>query len=215
MRKPKSRTQSSKEWLNRQSKDRYVTDSRKFGYRSRSAFKLKQIDEKFHLLAPGQTVLDLGSSPGGWSQVIAKKARPKKGSNSQIIAIDRTEMLPIPGVTFINVDLEHDLARKKIRENLDSLADVIVSDMSPNTTGSGQTDHFQIMNLCELALDLALEFTKPGGALVIKILHGSDTPVFYRKLRRLFANVRYFKPAASRKESSEIYLINRELLGKN
>ena len=214
MTKPKSKKKSSQEWLDRQSKDRYVKDLGKFGYRSRSAFKLKQIDEKFHLFAPGQKVLDLGCSPGGWSQVIAKKVKPQKDSKSSIIAVDRTKMPPIPGVNFVNIDLEQDLARTKIREYLDGLADVIVSDMSPNTTGSNKTDHLQIMNLCELALDLALEFIKPRGSLVVKVFHGSDAPIFHRKLRTFFGNVHYFKPKASRKESPEIYLINQEFLEK-
>ena len=211
MRKSKSKSKSSKGWLDRQSKDRYVADSKKIGYRSRSAFKLNQIDDKFCLLMPGQKVLDLGSSPGGWSQVITKKIQ---GKGSRLIAIDRTEMLPISDVIFINIDLDHELAKQKIREKLDGLADVIVSDMSPNTTGSGKTDHLQIMNLCELALGLVLEFIKPGGAFVVKMFHGSDTPAFYQKLRGFFTNVRYFKPEASRKESPEIYLINQGFLPK-
>ena len=204
-----SKSHSSKRWLRRHVNDPYVQRSKKDGYRSRSAYKLTEIDERDKLLKPGMVVVDLGSAPGGWSQVFAKRL----GKSATVIAIDLLDMKPITGVTFLKGDftsdtglvaLEHALAGRK--------ADLVVSDMAPNMSGIAVSDQARSMELAELARDFALLHLKsPGGAFLVKIFQGAGYDEYLKSLRRAFTKVVVRKPDASRDESAEQFLLGRDL----
>lgn len=188
---------SNKPWLRRHVTDSYVRKAREKGYRSRAAFKLLEIDEKEKLLAPGATVVDLGSAPGGWSQVAAAKVRP----GGRVVAIDLIEMAPIAGVAFQKGDFRA-LA-------FDGKADLVLSDISPNISGIRDTDQERVAELVEQAAALAGRLLAPGGAFLVKVFHGGRFPALLKAMKRKFREVRVIKPGASRSESRETYLLAR------
>jgi len=202
----KQRTESSRQWLQRHLNDPYVAAAQTEGYRSRAAFKLLQIDEKFQVLKPGLRVLDLGAAPGGWTQVTAK-AIAKKGKLGKFVALDILPMDPIDGVEIMQMDFLADDAPDKIKGLLGGPADLVLSDMSPNTTGHPATDHIRIMALAEMAAYFAIEILAPGGAFVCKFFQGGAEKEILDLLKKHFIKTKHAKPAASRAESSETYLV--------
>jgi 23S rRNA (uridine2552-2'-O)-methyltransferase len=202
----KGRSLSSKLWLERQLNDPYVARAKREGFRSRAAYKLAEIDDKFHFLKPGGRVVDLGAAPGGWSQVVAKRVGAERGKG-RVVAIDVLEMEAVPGVDFLQLDFLDEAAPEALRELLGGPADVVLSDMAANATGHRQTDHLKIMALVELAADFAGQVLKPGGAFVAKVLQGGTEASLLAKLKRDFSGVKHVKPAASRADSAELYLV--------
>jgi len=203
----KSRSPASARWLARQLNDPYVAAARQQGWRSRAAFKLLELDEKFHLLRPGLRVLDLGAAPGGWTQVAVKR-----GAKS-VLAVDLLPMDPIPGATVIQGDFNDPAMPDRLREALGGPADMVLSDMAPNTTGHAATDHVRIVALAELALDFAVQVLAPGGSFVAKVFQGGSEKQILDVLKRNFSSVRHAKPPASRKESSELYVVATDFRG--
>ena len=205
----KGRKISSTRWLARQLNDPYVSNARSEGYRSRSAFKLIELDDKFSFLKKGAKVLDLGAAPGGWSQV----ARARIGPSGVIIAADILEMSPLADVVTLKLDALALKAKLTIREALDGPADVVLSDMAAPTTGHRQTDHLRTVALFEAALGTAEEVLKPGGVFVGKLFQGGAAPELLARLRRTFREVKHVKPPASRASSSELFLVARGFRG--
>ncbi|KPF98681.1 rRNA methyltransferase [Rhodopseudomonas sp. AAP120] len=197
---------SSKLWLERQLNDPYVAQAKRDGYRSRAAYKLLEIDDKYHLLKPGLAVVDLGAAPGGWSQIAAKRTRAEEG-RGKVIAIDLLEMGEIPGVTFAQLDFLDNAAPDKLREMLGGGADVVMSDMAANTTGHRKTDQLRIVGLVESAALFASEVLKPGGTFLAKVFQSGADATLMAQLKQDFASVKHVKPAASRKDSSERYVL--------
>jgi len=197
---------SSKLWLERQLNDPYVAQAKREGYRSRAAFKLVEIDDKYHLLKPGMTVVDLGAAPGGWSQVAAKRVGAANGKG-RVIAIDLLEMPDIPGVRFAQLDFHAEDAPEKLRDMLGGRADVVLSDMAANTTGHRKTDQLRIVGLVEIAAAFACEVLNPGGTFLAKVFQSGADAELLAQLKRDFAAVRHVKPAASRQDSSERYVL--------
>jgi 23S rRNA (uridine2552-2'-O)-methyltransferase len=197
---------SSKLWLERQLNDPYVAQAKREGYRSRAAFKLVEIDDKYHLLKSGMTVVDLGAAPGGWSQVAAKRVGAASGKG-RVIAIDLLEMPEIPGVQFAQLDFHADDAPAKLTAMLGGRADVVLSDMAANTTGHRKTDQLRIVGLVEIAAAFASEVLNPGGTFLAKVFQSGADAELLAQLKRDFANVRHVKPAASRQDSSERYVL--------
>jgi 23S rRNA (uridine2552-2'-O)-methyltransferase len=197
---------SSKLWLERQLNDPYVAQAKREGYRSRAAFKLVEIDDKYRLLKPGMTVVDLGAAPGGWSQVAAKRVGSANGKG-RVIAIDLLEMPEIPGVQFAQLDFHADDAPEKLTAMLGGRADVVLSDMAANTTGHRKTDQLRIVGLVEIAAAFASEVLNPGGAFLAKVFQSGADADLLAQLKRDFATVRHVKPAASRQDSSERYVL--------
>jgi 23S rRNA (uridine2552-2'-O)-methyltransferase len=196
---------SSKLWLERQLNDPYVAQAKRDGFRSRAAYKLTEIDDKFHLLKPAMTVVDLGAAPGGWSQVAAKRVgAPAKG---KVVAIDLLEMGEIPGVDFAQLDFLDADAPEKLIAMLGGRADLVMSDMAANTTGHRKTDQLRIVGLVEAAALFATEVLKPGGALLAKVFQSGADAELLAQLKRDFASVKHVKPAASRQDSSERYVL--------
>jgi 23S rRNA (uridine2552-2'-O)-methyltransferase len=200
------RTLSSQKWLERQLNDPYVARAKREGYRSRAAFKLIEIDEKFHLLKPGQRVVDLGAAPGGWSQIAAAKVGSVHGKG-RVVGIDLLPIDPLPGVEFIQLDFLDESAPQKLMDLLGGPADIVMSDMAANTTGHKKTDHLRIMGLAEAAIYFAREVMAPGGSFVAKVFQGGTENQLLADLKRDFATVRHVKPAASRADSSELYVL--------
>lgn len=203
VRTAKGRRASSVRWLERQLNDPWVAEAKARGYRSRAAFKLLQIDEKVGLLKPGQRVVDLGATPGGWSQV----ARQKVGDRGRVIGIDLLPLDPLAGVELLQLDFLDEAAPALIRERLDGPADLVLSDMAPQTSGHASTDHLRIMALAEAALDFAVEVLAPGGGFVAKVWQGGSEKELLDRLKRRFAKVRHLKPASSRPESPELFVV--------
>jgi 23S rRNA (uridine2552-2'-O)-methyltransferase len=197
---------SSKLWLERQLNDPYVAQAKREGYRSRAAFKLVEIDDKYRVLKPGMTVVDLGAAPGGWSQVAAKRVG-SAGGKGRVIAIDLLEMPEIPGVQFAQLDFHADDAPEKLTAMLGGRADVVLSDMAANTTGHRKTDQLRIVGLVEIAAAFAGEVLNPGGAFLAKVFQSGADADLVAQLKRDFASVRHVKPAASRQDSSERYVL--------
>lgn len=202
----RGRTVSSQRWLQRQLNDPYVAEARKRGYRSRAAFKLLQLDDQFRFLKPGARVVDLGAAPGGWSQVAARKVGALEGKG-KVVAIDLLEMPEIPGVTFTQLDFMDDRAPDMLREMIGGGADVVMSDMAANTTGHRKTDQLRIVGLVEAAAAFAAEVLKPGGTFIAKVFQSGADAELLAQVKRDFATVRHVKPAASRQDSSERYLL--------
>lgn len=212
----KNRKTSSNQWLLRQLNDPFVSKAKIEGYRSRAAYKLLEINEKFKLFKPRMKIVDLGAAPGGWSQVASKLLNfENKHSNSKIIAIDLLEMENIPGVTFIQKDFLEKDTNKLIISTLDGEADIVMSDMAANTVGHAATDHLRIINLCEIALDFAISILKPGGHFIAKVFRGGAQGELLNKIKANFHKVKHFKPVSSRKESSEYYLIAMDRKSKS
>ena len=197
---------SSKLWLERQLNDPYVAQAKREGWRSRAAFKLIEIDDKYHFLKSGQTVVDLGAAPGGWSQVAAKRVGTANGKG-KIIAIDLLEMPEIPGVTFAQLDFLADDAPARLIEMIGGRADVVLSDMAPNTTGHRKTDQLRILGLVEGAVAFAAEVLNPGGTFVAKVFQSGADAALMTELKRDYATVKHVKPASSRQDSSERYVL--------
>jgi 23S rRNA (uridine2552-2'-O)-methyltransferase len=206
VRTAKRRSTSSTRWLERQLNDPYVEKARAEGYRSRAAYKLIELDDRFHLLKPGARVVDLGAAPGGWSQVAAARVG-SAGGKGRVVAIDILEMDAIPGVEVLHLDFLDDAAPERLTAALGGPADVVLSDMAPATTGHRQTDHMRIMALCEAALDFARQVLAPGGSFLAKVLRGGTEGALLADMKRDFAAVRHVKPPASRADSAELYVL--------
>jgi 23S rRNA (uridine2552-2'-O)-methyltransferase len=201
----KTRKLSSKLWLDRQLNDPYVTRAKREGMRSRAAFKLSEIDDKARFFRRGARVIDLGAAPGGWSQVAAKRVgAPQQG---RVVAIDLLAMDPLPGVEFAQVDFLDPSAPKKLKAMLGGHADIVLSDMAANATGHRKTDHIKIIALVEAAAEFAREVLAPGGTFLAKVLQGGTEATLLGPLKRDFKTVRHVKPAASRSDSAELYLL--------
>jgi 23S rRNA (uridine2552-2'-O)-methyltransferase len=197
---------SSKLWLERQLNDPYVAQAKREGYRSRAAYKLIEIDDKYHFLKPGITVVDLGAAPGGWSQIAAKRVGAASGKG-RVVAIDLLEMPAIVGVSFAQLDFLAEDAPNRLIEMMDGRADVVLSDMAANTTGHRKTDQLRMIGLVEAAASFAAEVLKPGGAFLAKTFQSGADAELMTQLKRDFASVRHVKPASSRKDSSERYVL--------
>jgi 23S rRNA (uridine2552-2'-O)-methyltransferase len=203
----KQRTQSSRQWLERQLNDPYVAAAKRAGFRSRAAYKLAEIDDRFHVLKPGRRVVDLGAAPGGWSQVAAERVRSVDG-RGQVVAIDILPMEPVTGVEAIQLDFMDDTAPGRLTSMLrGGRADVVLSDMAAPGTGHARTDHLRILGLAEAALQFACEVLDEGGAFVCKVFQGGSERALLDALKRNFAAVRHVKPPASRAESAEMYVV--------
>jgi 23S rRNA (uridine2552-2'-O)-methyltransferase len=200
------RSESSRKWLQRQLNDPYVARAKREGFRSRSAFKLIEIDDKARLLQLGRRVVDLGAAPGGWSQVAAQRVGAAAG-RGRVVAIDMLDMTPIAGVDFLKLDFLNTDAPGRLKEMLNGPADIVLSDMAANATGHRQTDHLRTMVLVEAADEFACEVLAPGGAFLAKVLQGGTEARLLGTLKRDFAVVKHVKPSASRADSSELYLL--------
>ncbi len=207
VRTAKGRKLASTRWLQRQLNDPYIEEAKRRGYLSRAAFKLAEIDDKYHLLRPGMTVIDLGAAPGGWSQIAAQRVRVMAGEG-RVIAVDLIEMEPISGVTQLELDLTDPEAPDRIEEAMSGKkADVVLSDMHAPATGHKATDHLRIMGLVEAALDLAEVVLAPGGTFLCKVIQGGASRDLVARLNQSFAKVRHVKPKASRAGSAEMYVL--------
>jgi 23S rRNA (uridine2552-2'-O)-methyltransferase len=203
----KGRKTSSRRWLERQLNDPYVAEAKRQGYRSRSAFKLAEIDDKYGFLKPGAAVVDLGAAPGGWSQLAAERVRAADGPGT-VVAIDIHGMEAIPGVTVLHKDFYDPDAPEALISALGRRgADAVLSDMAAHATGHRQTDHLQIMGLAEAALQFARQVLRPGGTFIAKMLRGGTEAQLLAELKRDFANVRHVKPKSSREGSAELYVV--------
>jgi len=200
VKKARGRSQSSRSWLQRQLNDPYVAQARAKGFRSRAAFKLEELDARFHLLKKGAKVLDLGAAPGGWSQVAA-------GRGATVVAADVLAMEPIPGVAIFQADLTDPDVPAMLKEALGGPAELVLSDMAAPTTGHRATDHLRTIALAEIALEVAIDTLAPGGAFVGKVFQGGAASELLARLKRHFREVRHVKPPASRAESVELYVV--------
>jgi 23S rRNA (uridine2552-2'-O)-methyltransferase len=209
----KRRTASSRAWLTRQISDPYVARAKRQGLRSRAAFKLAEIDDRYKLVKSGARVVDLGAAPGGWSEIAARRA----GDSGRVIALDILEMKPIAGVEFLQLDFLDRSAPARLAALLGTArggkADVVLSDMAANATGHRQTDHLRIMALAEAAAEFAREVLAPGGSFLCKVLQGGTEPALLAELKRDFASVKHVKPPASRSDSAELYLLAQGFRG--
>jgi|SRR5271169_1436107 len=200
------RSKTSKQWMQEHVNDPYVQRAQKEGYRSRAVYKLLEIDQRDHLLKPGTVVVDLGATPGGWSQVAAAKG-------CKVIALDLLPLKPLAGVEFIQGDFREGAVLAELEARLSGKqVALVISDMSPNISGIGVADQARAMHLAELALDFASNHLQPGGAFLVKVFQGAGFEDFVRLIRRRFANVATRKPKASRDRSSELYLLGLEKL---
>ncbi len=201
LRTARGRTVSQQRWLTRQLNDPYVIRARKAGYRSRAAFKLIELDDRHRIIRPGCRVLDLGAAPGGWTQVALARGA------ARVVGIDLLPIEPITGADLLQGDITDQATERLVVERLGGAADLVLSDMAPNTTGHSATDHIRIVALAELALAVALDTLAPGGAFVAKVFQGGSERQILATLKRSFATVRHVKPPASRKQSSELYVV--------
>jgi 23S rRNA (uridine2552-2'-O)-methyltransferase len=202
----RKRTAGSARWLERQLNDPYVAQARREGYRSRAAYKLIEIDDKYKMLKRGERIVDLGAAPGGWSQVAAARVGAHEG-RGRVLAIDLLALDPIEGVEFRQMDFHDRTAPDQLREWLGGLADGVLSDMAANATGHRKTDQLRIIGLVELAADFASEILAPGGFFLAKVLQGGAEGELLARLKRDFGTVRHLKPKASRADSAELYLL--------
>jgi 23S rRNA (uridine2552-2'-O)-methyltransferase len=212
------RKPSSRAWLERQLNDPYVAAARREGLRSRAAFKLTEMDDRYHFLKAGQRVVDLGAAPGGWSQVAAERVKSmpnQPGKRGQVVAIDYLGVEPIPGVEIIELDFMDDAAPDRLKALLrDGGADVVLSDMAAPTTGHTGTDHLRIIGLAEAAAQFATEVLSPGGVFLSKVFQGGTEKDLLDLLKRNFTAVRHVKPPASRSESAELYVLATGFRGR-
>jgi 23S rRNA (uridine2552-2'-O)-methyltransferase len=207
VRSARRRKPSSTEWLSRQLNDPYVAQAQRLGYRSRAAFKLIELDDRFRLLLPGRRVVDLGCAPGGWTQVAVERV-------GAVVGIDLAETAPIAGATILRADVHDPNAVIAIRAELGGLADLVLSDMAPSTTGHAATDHLRIVALAEAAFVVAEQILKPGGAFVAKVFQGGAEGALLAQLKRAFAELRHAKPPASRAQSAETYVVAKGFRGR-
>jgi 23S rRNA (uridine2552-2'-O)-methyltransferase len=215
----KRRTAASTQWLTRQLNDPYVGEAKRQGYRSRAAFKLLQLDDRFHLLRPGRRVVDLGCAPGGWTQVAVERVKPYSaksgaGKSGVVIGIDILAMDAVPGATIIELDFLAPIAPQRLEELLAAPADVVLSDMAAPTTGHAATDHIRIVALAEAAFAFARAVLAPGGSFLCKVFQGGAERGLLAALKRDFKMVRHAKPPASRAESAEVYVVAMGFRGK-
>ena len=203
----KKRSQASTQWLQRQLNDPYVAMAKREGYRARSAFKLIELDDKFHFLKQGKRVVDLGAAPGGWTQIAVERVK-SSAENPLVVGLDLLEMAPIAGAKTTQLDFLDDKAPDVLKEMLGGhKADVVLSDMAPNMTGMKDIDHLRIMGLLETAYAFACEVLNEGGTFVAKIFQGGTEQNLLSEMKRRFDSVKHAKPPASRKESSEFYVV--------
>ena len=195
------RTTASQKWLARQLNDPYVRAAKEQGWRSRAAFKLLELDDRYHLITKGAGVIDLGAAPGGWAQVAVKRGA------ARVVGVDLLPMDPVQGASILVGDFMDDTMPGQLAALLGGKADLVLSDMAPNTTGHNATDHLRIMGLADLALHFAVEMLTPGGAFVAKVFQGGSEKTMLEQMKRHFAVVRHAKPPASRKGSSELYVV--------
>jgi 23S rRNA (uridine2552-2'-O)-methyltransferase len=201
LRTTRGRSPAQQRWLNRQLNDPYVAAAQKQGFRSRAAFKLMELDDRFKLIGRGSRVLDLGAAPGGWTQVALQRGA------GRVVGVDLLAIDPIAGATLIRGDFEDPDMPARLTELMGGPADVVLSDMAPNTTGHAATDHIRIMGLAELALHFATGLLAPGGSFVAKVFQGGSEKEMLIPMKQRFATVKHAKPPASRKESSELYVV--------
>jgi 23S rRNA (uridine2552-2'-O)-methyltransferase len=207
----KRRKLSSRTWLERQLADPYVARAKKEGFRSRAAFKLIEIDDKYRLLKPGGRVVDLGAAPGGWSEIAAQRIGP----SGRVIALDILDFKPMTGVEFLKLDFLDETAPDRLKDMLGGKADLVLSDMAANATGHRKTDHLRIMALAEAATHFAREVLDRGGSFLCKVLQGGTETVLLAELKRDFETVKHVKPPASRTDSAELYLLAKGFRGQN
>jgi 23S rRNA (uridine2552-2'-O)-methyltransferase len=214
----KGRKLSSTRWLERQLNDPYVSQARAEGYRGRAAYKIAEIDDRVRFLVPGARVVDLGCAPGGWCQVAVARVNAlgqKRGrARGRVIGVDLQEVEPIPGAELHVLDFLQDGADAAVRGWLGGPADVVMSDMAPKASGHPQTDHLRIMALCEAAAEFAMDVLEPGGTFVSKVLAGGAEAGLVARLNRAFARVMHVKPPASRKDSSEKFVVATGFRGR-
>ena len=203
VRSTRRRKASSTRWLSRQLNDPYVAEARRLGYRSRAAFKLIELDERFRLLRPGRRVVDLGCAPGGWAEVAVARV----GRRGRVVGIDVAETAPLPGATLLSADILDPATPASLTAALGGLADIVLSDMAPPATGHAATDHLRIVALAEDAFAVASQILKPGGAFVAKVFQGGAEGPLLAALKRDFVELRHAKPPASRAESAETYVV--------
>ena len=201
LRTARGRTTAQQRWLSRQLNDPYVLAARKQGWRSRAAFKLIELDDRFSLIRPGMRVVDLGAAPGGWTQVAVQRGA------ARVVGVDLLPVEPVPGASIIQGDFNDQDLAARLRAQLGGAADLVLSDMAPNTTGHAPTDHLRIIALAELALDFALQVLAEGGSFVAKVFQGGSEKQMLAPMKHAFASVRHAKPPASRKQSSELYVV--------
>ena len=211
LRTAEGRTTASQRWLERQLNDPYVRAAKADGWRSRAAYKLLGLDERFKLLRPGQRVVDLGAAPGGWTQVVARS----NAGRGVIVALDLQAMEPVRGAEVLLGDFTEAHAEAAVLAALGGTADLVLSDMAPNTTGHNATDHLRILALVELATDFARRVLAPGGAFVAKVFQGGTERELLAGLKRDYASVRHAKPPASRKDSAEAFVVAQGFRGRN
>jgi len=214
----RKRSNSSTRWLQRQLNDPYVHAAKREGYRSRAAFKLTEIDDKYRFLKPGGRVVDLGCAPGGWTQVAVARVNAQGAAGNKqgsVIGLDYLEMDPVPGATILQLDFLDEGADTRVKELLAGEADVVLSDMAAPTTGHKQTDHMRIMSLCEIAAQFAVEVLAPGGTFLAKVLRGGTENELLVLLKRHFQTVRHVKPKASRADSAEMYVLAQGFKGRS
>ena len=209
LRTAKGRTTASQKWLERQLNDPYVRAAKAAGWRSRAAFKILELDEKYHIFKPGQRVVDLGAAPGGWTQVAAQRV----GNAGKVVGLDLLPMDEIAGATLLQGDFQDEAVEQAVLAALDGPADLVLSDMAPNTTGHNATDHLRILGLIELALDFAGKVLVPGGVFVAKAFQGGTERDLLNRMKRDFASVKHAKPPASRKGSAEMYVVAQGFRG--
>jgi len=207
----KRRTLSSRAWLERQISDPYVARAKREGLRSRAAYKLAEIDDKYRLFKPGARVVDLGAAPGGWSEIASRRV----GASGRVIALDILDMKPIAGVEFLKLDFLDAAAPGRLKALLggQGKADVVLSDMAANATGHRGTDHLRVMGLAEAAADFARETLAAGGTFLCKVLQGGTEAALLARLKQDFSSVKHVKPPASRTDSAELYLLARGFRG--
>lgn len=203
----RGRKPSSTRWLQRQLNDPYVIEARRQGFRSRAAFKLVELDDRFHILTHGARVVDLGAAPGGWTQVAVERVKALSLNGGTVVGIDILPWDPVPGAVVLTHDFLDDAAPEILKKALNGPADVVLSDMAAPTTGHAATDHLRIIALVEVALDFAVQVLAPGGSFVAKVFQGGTEKTLLDQLKRDFVVVRHAKPRASRAESAETYVV--------
>jgi 23S rRNA (uridine2552-2'-O)-methyltransferase len=212
----KGRKNSQTLWLQRQLNDPYVAAAQRAGLRSRAAFKLEDLDDKFKFLKPHMRIVELGAAPGGWTQVMVQRVGTEKsGSKAKIIAIDLDEMDPLPGAEVLLLDFMDDDAPEILKSALGGPADAVVSDMAPKITGHPSTDHIRIMGLVEAAYEFATEVLAPGGCFISKVFQGGTEQTLLSEMKRSFSNVRHAKPPSSRAESAEMFVVAQNFRGND
>lgn len=198
----KQRTKSSQAWLERQLNDPYVRAAKVEGYRSRAAYKLREMDDKHRFLKHGAKVVDLGAAPGGWTQILVERC-----GASNVLGVDLQVIEPIEGAELLELDFMHEDAPRIIKEKLRGAVDAVLSDMASPATGHRETDHLRVMGLCEAALEFSFEVLKPGGTFICKVLRGGTEKSLLELLKKRFGKVFHVKPPASRADSAEMYVI--------